>query len=135
MLERIQVLTPVNVPEISASRLFDAPRDLVFDAFSSSSRLAHWWGPIGFTLTTQEMIFALGRVWRFVMHGPDGRDYKNKIMVQEVDRPERICYAPPGDDGTEPVQMEVTVSFAQEGDKTSRTFEQLANYLAGETAA
>jgi uncharacterized protein YndB with AHSA1/START domain len=118
MFERFEVSTPADVPEISASRLFDAPRDLVFDAFSSPSRLAHWWGPTGFTLTTQEMIFAPGGVWRFVMHSPDGRDYKNKIVFQEIDRPERIRYAHPGDEGTEPVQMQVTVSFAQEGDKT-----------------
>jgi uncharacterized protein YndB with AHSA1/START domain len=118
MLERIEVSAPADVPEISASRLFDAPRDLVFDVFSSPSRLAHWWGPTGFTITTQEITFAPGGLWRFVMHGPDGRDYNNKIVFQEMDRPERIGYAHPGDEGTEPVQMEVTVSFAQERDKT-----------------
>jgi uncharacterized protein YndB with AHSA1/START domain len=47
-----------DVPEITISRLIDAPLDLVFDAFSSPSHLANWWGPMGFTLTTHEMTFA-----------------------------------------------------------------------------
>jgi uncharacterized protein YndB with AHSA1/START domain len=65
MSDRSQVSTPGDIPEISAPRLFDAPRDLVFDAFSSPSHLAQWWGPTGFTLTTREMTFARGGVFRF----------------------------------------------------------------------
>jgi uncharacterized protein YndB with AHSA1/START domain len=121
MSDGSQVSTPADVPETSASRLFDAPRDLVFDAFSSPSHLAQWWGPTGFTLTTREMTFTPGGVWRFVMHGPDGRDYSNKIVFGEIERPERITYLHPGDDGAEPVRMEVTISFAEENGKTRLT--------------
>jgi uncharacterized protein YndB with AHSA1/START domain len=52
------------------------------------------------------------------MHGPDGRDYENKIVFREIARPERISYIHPGDDGAEPVRMEVTVSFSLKGTKT-----------------
>ena len=130
MSDRSQVSMPADVPEISASRLFDAPRDLVFDAFSSPSHLAQWWGPTGFTLTTQEMTFAPGGVWRFVMHGPDGRDYENKIVFGEIARPERISYLHPGDDGAEPVRMEVTVSFAEENGKTRLTWRMRFSTIA-----
>ncbi len=122
MSDQSQVSTPADVPEISASPLFDAPRDLVFDAFSSPSHLSNWWGPTGFTLTTQEMTFAPGGVWRFVMHGPDGWVYKNKIVFREIERPERISYTHSGDEGAEPVHMEVTVSFVEENGKTRLTW-------------
>lgn len=118
MSDKFQISTSPDVPEISASRLFDAPRDLVFDAFSSPSQLANWWGPTGFTLTTHEMTFAPGGVWRFVMHGPDGRDYENKIVFREIVRPDRISYAHPGEAGVEPVKMEVMLPFAEESGKT-----------------
>ena len=62
---------------ISGSRLFDAPRSLVFEAWTDPKHLAHWWGPNGFSLTTHSFDFRAGGVWRFVMHGPDGRDYQN----------------------------------------------------------
>lgn len=118
MSDDVRISTPADAPEISGTRLFDAPRALVFDAFSSADRLARWWGPKGFALTTQAFDFSPGGVWRFVMHGPDGRDYENKIVFREIARPERISYVHPGDDGAEPVRMDVTVSFSQEGDKT-----------------
>ena len=113
-----QVVSPADIPEISASRLFEAPRDLVFDAFSSPCHLAHWWGPAGFTLTTHEMTFALEGVWRFIMHGPDGRNYNNKIIFHEIVRPERISYAHPGDEGSEPVCIKVTILCVEEKGKT-----------------
>lgn len=112
------VTLPSDAPEIRGTRLFDAPRALVFDAFASADRLAHWFGPKGFSLTTRAFEFTPGGVWRFVMHGPDGRDYENRIVFREILRPERISYAHPGDDGAEPVQMEVTVDFFEEGGKT-----------------
>lgn len=113
--------TPADLPEITVSRLIDAPRDLVFDAFSSPSHLANWWGPAGFSLTTHEMTFAPGGVWRFIMHGPDGRDYNNKIVFHEIRRPERIAYTHPGDVDAEPVRIEATVEFADEDGKTRLT--------------
>jgi len=58
---------------IIGSRLLDAPRELVFSAFTDPKHLAQWWGPDGFTTTTHSFEFRTGGVWRFVMHGPDGR--------------------------------------------------------------
>ncbi len=125
-----QATMPAEVPEITASRLIDAPRDLVFDAFSSPGHLANWWGPLGFSLTTHEMSFAPGGVWQFIMHGPDGRDYNNKIVFREIVRPERISYVHPGDEGAEPVRMVVTVSFVEEESKTRLTLRQRFETIA-----
>ena len=54
--------------------------------------LHRWWGPAGFTTTTHEFAFVPGGVWRFVMHGPDGTDYPNRIVFREIDPPARIVY-------------------------------------------
>jgi uncharacterized protein YndB with AHSA1/START domain len=78
---------------ISATRVFDAPADRVFDMWSDPKHLANWWGPRGFTITTREFSFKPGGTWRFIMHGPDGRDYKNEIVFREIVRPKRISYS------------------------------------------
>ena len=105
----------------SSSRLLDAPRDLVFDAWTDPEQVVQWWGPRGFTTTTHEMEVKPGGVWRFVMHGPDGRDYQNKITYLEVVRPERLVYKHGGDEDPEPVSFQTTVTFVAEGDKTRVT--------------
>lgn len=78
---------------ISATRVFDAPPDLVFEMWTDPKHLANWWGPRGFSITTHEFSFKPGGVWRFIMHGPDGRDYKNEIVFREIVRPKRIAYS------------------------------------------
>jgi uncharacterized protein YndB with AHSA1/START domain len=72
---------------IIGSRLLDAPRELVFLAFTEPRHLAQWWGPNGFTTTTHSFDFRPGGVWRFIMHGPDERDYQNRIIYEEIVRP------------------------------------------------
>jgi uncharacterized protein YndB with AHSA1/START domain len=76
--------------EIVITRLIDAPPERVFDAWTDAAQVVQWWGPRGFTATTHKMDVRPGGVWRFVMHGPDGRDYQNKITYLEVVRPERL---------------------------------------------
>src|SRR5262249_1091602 len=78
--------------EISTSRIFDAPREMVFRAISDPSQLALWWGPKGFTNTFSEFDFREGGQWRFVMHGPDGKDYKNHHTFAEIAEPERVVF-------------------------------------------
>ncbi len=99
--------------EISAFRLYDAPRELVFDAWTRPEHVGKWWGPNGFTTTTHKMDVRPGGEWRFVMHGPDGTDYDNEITYLEVVRPERLVY----DHGPVP-RFRVTVAFEDQGGKT-----------------
>jgi uncharacterized protein YndB with AHSA1/START domain len=105
---------------IIGMREFDAPRDLVFAAWTDPKHLAQWWGPNGFTTTTHSFDFRPGGMWRFVMHGPDGRDYQNRITFEEILPPERIVYRHGGDDN-EPVHFKQTVVFEDIGDRTRIT--------------
>src|SRR3954464_2525826 len=78
--------------EIVAVRVFDAPRELVYKAWTDPEHVAQWWGPNGFTNTIHEMDVRPGGVWRFIMHGPDGTDYKNEVEYLEVVKPELLVY-------------------------------------------
>ena len=106
---------------IIGTRVFDAPRDLVFSVWTYPKHLAQWWGPYGFTTTTSSFDIRPGGVWRFVMHGPDGRDYQNLITFEEIVPPERIVYRHGGDDDVEPVRFSTTVTFQDLGGKTRIT--------------
>ena len=104
---------------IIGTRVFDAPRHLVFSAFTDPNHLAQWWGPDGFTTTTLAFDFRPGGTWRFVMHGPDGRDYQNRVTYDEIVPPERLVYRHAGGDDVEPVQFTQTLTFEDIGkDKT-----------------
>ena len=103
------------------TRVLDAPRELVFSVWTDPKHLAQWWGPSGFTTTTSVFEFRAGGVWRFVMHGPDGRDYENRITFDEIVRPERIAYHHGGGDDVEPVQFNSVVTFEDLGGKTRLT--------------
>jgi uncharacterized protein YndB with AHSA1/START domain len=105
---------------IIATRVFDAPRDLVFAVWTDPAHLAQWWGPNGFTTTTHSFDMRAGGIWRFVMHGPDGRDYQNRITYEEVVRPERIVYRHGGGEDVEPVQFKTTVTFEDVGGGSNR---------------
>jgi uncharacterized protein YndB with AHSA1/START domain len=107
---------------IIGTREFDAPRDLVFAAWTDPKHLAQWWGPNGFTTTTMSFELRPGGIWRFVMHGPDGRDYQNRITFEEVVRPERIVYRHGGGEDVEPVQFRQTVIFEDLGGRTRITW-------------
>jgi uncharacterized protein YndB with AHSA1/START domain len=71
------------------------------------------------------MEFKPGGVWRFVMHGPDGRDYQNKVVYVEIAEPERLVY----DHVSEP-QFRMAVTFADQGGKTSITAQMLFDSAA-----
>jgi uncharacterized protein YndB with AHSA1/START domain len=79
--------------EIVLAREFDAPRECVWRALTEPRHVAQWWGPRGFTSTIAEMDLRPGGAWRHVMHGPDGVDYPNHSVFQEVTPPERLVYA------------------------------------------
>lgn len=100
---------------IIGTRVLDAPRALVFSVWTDPKHLAQWWGPNGFTTTTHAFDFRPGGVWRFVMHGPDGRDYQNRITFDKIVPLERIVYRHDNDDDVEPVQFATTVTFEDLG--------------------
>jgi uncharacterized protein YndB with AHSA1/START domain len=109
--------------EIVMTRLFDAPRELVFKAWTDPKQIPQWWGPKGFTTTVREMTVKPGGLWRYIMHGPDGTDYNNRVVYNEVVSPERLDYIHGSDE--EPNQFHVTVTFAEEDGKTRITSRML----------
>jgi uncharacterized protein YndB with AHSA1/START domain len=111
--------------EIVATRVFDAPRELVFKMWTDPEHIVQWWGPKGFTTTTYSTDVRPGGIWRFVMHGPDGVDYQNKITFLEIVKPERLVYRHGGDKDVEPVNFETTVTFDEQDGKTSLTVQML----------
>lgn len=140
--------------ELVLSRSIDAPRERVFDAWLDPAHIGQWWGPNGFTADIDQMDVRVGGVWRFTLHGPDGSDYRNRIVYTELKRPERLGYQH-GDDAAPWFDVEVT--FAPQGEATlltlrmscksaqqleqlkqsgaeeggNQTLERLARYLAG----
>jgi uncharacterized protein YndB with AHSA1/START domain len=115
-LERLDNLVANADREIVATRVFDAPRDLVFKMWTDREHVARWWGPKGFTNTIYEMDVRPGGVWRFVMHGPDGVDYQNKVVYIEIVKPERLVYS-----HVSGPQFQMTVTFEEQGAKTKVT--------------
>ncbi len=87
--------------QITAMRLLDAPPDVVFGLWADVSHLERWWGPDGFTITVEEFEARPGGTWRFTMHGPDGRDYPNLIVFDEIVPGERLVstHSNPSDPG------------------------------------
>ena len=79
--------------EIVISRVFDAPRELVWQAMSDPQHVVNWWGPRGFSTTIEKMDFRVGGVWKHTMHGPDGANYPNKSVFKEIVQHERIVYS------------------------------------------
>jgi uncharacterized protein YndB with AHSA1/START domain len=106
--------------EIVSMRVFDAPRELVWRAFTDAEHLQHWWGPKGFTNTFDEFDFRPGGAWRFVMHSPDGTDFKNENVFVEIAFLERIVF-----DHLSAPKFRVTALFEDQGGKTRLTFRQL----------
>ena len=108
-------------PEIVSERVLDAPRDAVYAASRHPARLAARWGPTGFTSTFEEFDLRPGGAWRFVMHGPDGAEYRLLKEFVEVVPPERIVLR----------QVDVahgflmTITLAAEGERTRMTWRML----------
>ncbi len=110
------------------TRMFDAPRDLVFEAWTHPNHLSHWWGPTGFSITTRGFDFRPGGSWLLVMHGPDGRDFQNHITFDEIVPPECIAFHHNAE-GSEQVHHWTFVTFEDTGGKTRLTMRLLFSSL------
>jgi uncharacterized protein YndB with AHSA1/START domain len=84
--------TDIADRQVTITREINAPRDLVFAAWTQPEHLINWFGPAGFTNTFIETDIRVGGRWRFVMHGPDGTDYPNLMSFTDIRPPEHIAY-------------------------------------------
>ncbi|MCR8644330.1 SRPBCC family protein [Paenibacillus sp. N1-5-1-14] len=109
--------------ELIVSRLFQAPRELVFSTWTNPEHLPQWWGPSEFTITTQEINVREGGVWNYIMHGPDGVDYDNQITYHQVVSPEIIEYS--HGESNDPEQFRVFVTFEDQDGHTALTMRSI----------
>lgn len=106
-----------NPNEISITRVYDAPVQIVWNAWTDPAQVAQWWGPRGFTLTSHHKELRPGGIWHYTMHGPDGVNYPNKTVYHEVEECKKLVYDHGGYDDRPPL-FRVTVRFSASGDKT-----------------
>ncbi|SEQ48867.1 Uncharacterized conserved protein YndB, AHSA1/START domain [Virgibacillus subterraneus] len=111
-------------------RVFEAPRDLVFKAFSESDHLENWWGPEGWKTESRKFEFKPGGVWHYCMRCTDknqgdffGQESWNKSVYEEISAPEKIVYTDvfSDEEGNSTVGMpetRVTMNFIDQGEKT-----------------
>jgi uncharacterized protein YndB with AHSA1/START domain len=105
--------------EIVMTRVFDAPRALVFDAFTNPEHLPHWFGPRGWTLPVCEIDLRPGGSWRFALRGPDGTEMGMRGVYQEIAPPERLVSTESFDDY--PGETLNTLVLSEEDGKTTYT--------------
>ena len=112
--------------EIVLSRVFDAPRELVFRAWTEIEHLSRWFGPTGFTCTTHEADIREGGRWRFDMRGPDGTVWDNRMTFLQIRAPELLVVDHGSDQDDCPRRFRVTITFDSQRDgKTVLTLRQL----------
>jgi len=108
---------------VTIIRDFDAPRHLVFQAWTQPEHLRRWWGPHGFTVESCEMDLRVGGGWQVRMRSPQGVVDRQRGVVREIVAPERLVfsYAFEDEHGRRGHETTVTVSFADRGGKTRLT--------------
>ena len=109
--------------DLKFTRTFDAPREMVFKAWTDPKQIAKWFGPRHFTTTVLEHNATPGGLSRIVMHGPDGTDYPGKAIFREVVRPERLSMSSYVIDakGNEVMETLITATFEEKSKKTTLT--------------
>jgi uncharacterized protein YndB with AHSA1/START domain len=115
--------TPSLQREVTMTRVFDAPRSLVFQMWTDPGHVAQWWGPAGFTNPVCEIDARPGGTMRILMRAPNGDDHLMTGRFHEVVAPERLVFiTTPVDAAGKPLlEGLTTVAFAEHGGKTTVT--------------
>lgn len=82
----------MQTEQLVIERTFNAPRELVFKAWTSEEHLAQWWGPSGFKLNVKKMDLVPGGIFHYSMTAPDGKEMWGKFIYREIVAPERIIF-------------------------------------------
>jgi uncharacterized protein YndB with AHSA1/START domain len=116
---------PTAQHELVITRTFDAPRPLVFKAWSAAEHMVRWLGPKDYTAPRCTMDFRVGGAYRACICSPEGKEYWMRGIYREIVAPERIVFTfsweEEGERGRENL---VTITFAEQGEKTRMTFRQ-----------
>ena len=111
---------------LTLTRIFDAPRRLVFKAWTEPEHVMRWWGPHGFKVISCKMDFRAEGTWRLCMRGPDGADTWQHFVYREIVEAKRLVFTYAFEDarGVTGHETLVTVTFTNEGTKTKFTLHQ-----------
>jgi len=111
--------------DLVITRVFDAPRHLVFRAWTDPKHVAQWWGPNGFTNPVCDLDARAGGEIRIHMRAPDGAIYPMKGVFEEIVEPERIVFVSSAldENGNSMFDVRTTVTFAEKQGKTSLTMQ------------
>lgn len=112
-------VTTAGDREIVMTRVFDAPRPLVFAAFTRPELLKRWFGPRGWSLVVCEVDLKVGGTFRFVLRGPDGAEMGMRGVYRELVPPERSVHMESFDQF--PGESQVTTVLVEQGGKTTLT--------------
>jgi uncharacterized protein YndB with AHSA1/START domain len=110
------ITTSRTVPELRMTRVFDAPRELVFEAWSKAEHVARWFTPAPLTTPSCEIDFRPGGVFRLVMRMPDGVEFPMDAVFREIVVPERIVFAAKIHGGNDVMTV---VTFTERDGKTT----------------
>jgi uncharacterized protein YndB with AHSA1/START domain len=116
----LKVTTPTD-REIVLTRVFDAPRRMVFDALTKPELLKRWFGARGWNLVVCEVDLRVGGTWRFVSRGPGGEDMGHGGVYREILPPERLVCTELFDDQSYPGESLITHELAEQTGKTTLT--------------
>lgn len=116
----LRVTTPTDT-EIEMTRVFDAPRHLVFDALTKPELLKRWHGADGWNLVVCEVDLRVGGTWRFVARGPDGGDMAHGGVYREIAPPARLVYTESFDDRWYPGESLTTTVLTEHDGRTTMT--------------
>ncbi len=114
------MLTLSSDQEIVMERVFNAPRELVFKAYTDPNLISKWWGPRRYTTTVDKLDLRVGGVWRFVQHDAGGNEFAFNGVYREIVPPERLSYTFEFEGMPGHVLVE-TVTFEAQGGKTRVT--------------
>ena len=129
---------PVAEAEVHLTRIFDAPRELVFKAWTDPKHVAQWWGPKGFTNPVCELDVRPGGAILIHMRGPDGVVYPTKGVFHEIALPERLVFTTSAfedEDGNPQLEVLNTVTFVELSGKTKLTLKAVVVKSTPEVAA
>ena len=119
-MTRLNIIAEPGKQEMIVSRVFNAPRELLFQAYTDPSGIPNWWGPRRYVTTVDQMDVRFGGVWRYVQKGQDGDEHAFRGVYHEILPSERLVYTfeyegMPGHIGL------ITVVFEEQGGKTLLT--------------
>jgi uncharacterized protein YndB with AHSA1/START domain len=125
---------PLATREFTLTRIFDAPRDLVFKAWTDPQHLAQWWGPKLFTNPVCELDLRPGGTLRIVMRAPNGSEFPMIGLFREIVVPERLVFTNIAVDaaGNHLIEGLTTVTFAEHNGKTRLTLHTRAAALTAQ---